>query len=539
MAQTQTLSKPAGAALAGNLKWAIAITVALGTFMDVLDNSSVSVALQNIGGSLGASQDDVTWVITVLLVAKAVMLPTASFLSTAIGRSRLFMLALVAYGVSSLLCGLSSSLGMLLVMRAFQGLCGGIIPPVGQAILKDSFPPEEQGQAFALFGVATVVAPTVGPLLCGWLVDSYSWHWVFFVNVPIALATAFLTTALVKDPPELVKEKANAWAKGISVDYIGLSLLGLGLSALQYVLSRGERDDWFSSQAILLLSVAAVGLLVGGIVWEMRTKNPLLDLSLFRNRTFTAAMLVMFVVGALLYGSTTQLPQFLQSLLGYRAVDSGLAITPGGMSLILLMPIVGWLTGKIQARWLIAFGLVVSSLACFNYAHILSTSADFRTVAIARIYQSLGLGFLFVPISVASYVGLAKAKTNQVAMFTNLVQTIGGGFGIAAIETVIARRSQFHQSRIIDHLSFTNPDYAAGLRQFATSVFGRVNASAGDAMQQAQGALYRIVQQQATTLAYTDAFYLLGFACLFSVGLVFFMKANKPGAGGQAADAAA
>ena len=529
MAQAQAL--PQSAAGAGNLKWAIAITVALGTFMDVLDNSSVSVALQYIGGNLGASQDDVTWVITILLVAKAVTLPTAGYLATVVGRSRLFMIALVAYGVASLLCGLSTSLTMLLVMRAFQGICGGIIPPLGQAILKDAFPAEERGQAFALYGVATVVAPTVGPLLCGWLVDNYSWHWVFFVNVPVALLTAFLVTALVKDPPELIKEKAAAWAKGLSIDYIGLGLLGVGLSALQYVLSRGERFDWFSSNTIVYPAIASVILLVAGVVWETRAKNPLLDLSLFRNRTFSASIAVMFVVGALLYGTTTQLPQFLQTLLGYRAVDSGLAITPGGIALIFLMPIVGWLTGKVQARWLIMFGLIVSAGSCYYYAHVLSINIDFTTVAKSRVYQSIGLGFLFVPINVAAYVGLAKSKTNQAATFINLFQTLGGSFGIAAIETVLARRTQFHQSRIVDHLTFSNPDYANSLRQSASGVFGHINSSMVDATQQAQGAIYRSVIQQATTIAYDDAFYLLTIVCLASIALVFFMKANKPGEG--------
>ena len=529
MAQAQAL--PQSVAGSGNLKWAIAITVALGTFMDVLDNSSVSVALQYIGGNLGASQDDVTWVITILLVAKAVTLPTAGYLATVIGRSRLFMIALVAYGVASLLCGLSTSLTMLLVMRAFQGICGGIIPPLGQAILKDAFPAEERGQAFALYGVATVVAPTVGPLLCGWLVDNYSWHWVFFVNVPVALLTAFLVTALVKDPPELIKEKAAAWAKGLSIDYIGLGLLGVGLSALQYVLSRGERFDWFSSNSILYTAIVSGVLLVAGVVWETRAKNPLLDLSLFRNRTFSASIAVMFVVGALLYGTTTQLPQFLQTLLGYRAVDSGLAITPGGIALIFLMPIVGWLTGKVEARWLIMFGLIISAGSCYYYAHVLSINIDFATVAKSRVYQSVGLGFLFVPINVAAYVGLAKSKTNQAATFINLFQTLGGSFGIAAIETVIARRTQFHQSRLVDHLTFSNPEYVNSLSQSASSVFGHVNGSMVDANKQAQGAIYQSVIQQATTIAYDDAFYLLTIVCVVAIGLVFFMKANKPGEG--------
>jgi len=246
-------AKPAAAEQgAGSLKWLIAVTVALGKFMDVLDNSSVSVALQHIGGSLGTSQDDVTWVITSLL-AEAVMLPLAGFLATAIGRTRLFSGALVLYGISSLLCGLSSSLAMLLVFRVCQGLCG-VIPTMAQAILKDSFPDSQRGQAFALFGVATVVAPTIGPLLCGWLVDTYSWHWVLFVNVPVAFFAAFMTSVLVKDPPELIKAKA-AWAKGLRLDVVGLGLLALGLSSLQFVLSRGERDDWFGSGLITGLAI--------------------------------------------------------------------------------------------------------------------------------------------------------------------------------------------------------------------------------------------------------------------------------------------
>ncbi|MGI4834357.1 MAG: DHA2 family efflux MFS transporter permease subunit [Janthinobacterium lividum] len=538
MPATKARAKPAAADKgAGNLKWLIAVTVALGTFMDVLDNSSVSVALQHIGGSLGASQDDVTWVITSLLLAEAVMLPLAGFLATAIGRTRLFSGALVLYGISSLLCGLSSSLAMLLMFRVCQGLCGGVIPTMAQAILKDSFPDSQRGQAFALFGVATVVAPTIGPLLCGWLVDTYSWHWVFFVNVPVAFFAAFMTTVLVKDPPELLKAKAAAWAKGLRLDVVGLGLLALGLSSLQFVLSRGERNDWFGSGLITGLAILAGVLLVGGIFWETRAKNPILDLSLFRSRTFAASILIMFVVGILLYGSSTQLPQFLQSLLGYRPVDAGLVITPGGLLLIGLLPVVGWLTGKVQARWLIMLGMGISSLAFFHYAHVLSTVVDFRSVAEARMLQALGLGFLFVPINVAAYVGLAKAKTNQAATFINLAQTIGGGFGIAAIETIVARRSQFHQSRLIDGLVGTNADYTSSLQQLGSTAFNGAG-SAVDALQHAQAVVLRSVQQQATTIAYDDAFWVLSMLCLCVMPLVFLMKPNKPGAPESGAGAA-
>jgi DHA2 family multidrug resistance protein len=273
-------------------------------------------------------------------------------------------------------------------------------------------------------------------------------------------------------------------------------------------------------------------LLLAGILWEMRAKNPILDLSLFRSRTFASSILIMFVVGVLLYGSGTQLPQFLQTLLGYRPVDAGLAITPGGLALIALLPVVGWLTGKVQARWLIMLGMGISAVAFYHYAHSLSTVIDFRTVAESRLIQALGLGFLFVPINVAAYVGLPKAKTNQAATFINLAQTIGGGFGIAAIETIVARRSQFHQSRLVDGLVGTNADYTSSLQQIGTTVFNGAG-SAVDALQHAQAVVMRSVQQQATTIAYTDAFWVLSVLCLCVMPLVFLIKPNKPGAGGS------
>ena len=536
MSQTHTLPKPklASSVVTGNLKWVIAVTVALATFMEVLDDTSVSVALEQIGGNLGAAQDDVTWVVTALLVAKAVVLPIAGFLATTIGRSRLFTICLLAYGTASLLCGLSPSIGFVVFMRVVQGLSGGMLSPLAQAILTDSFPPAQRGLAFAVYGVATVVAPTVGPLFCGYLVDTYSWHWVFFVNVPVAMVTAFLVSVLVKDPPVLVQERAARKAKGLGVDYIGLSLLALGLSTLQYVLSRGEREDWFNSTLIVWLTVVMVVAIATALVWEWRSKDPVLDLRLFKSRTFAAAVAVMFAVGVILFSSSTQIPFFLQSTLGYAAVDAGLAITPGGLSILLLLPVVGILTSKVQARWLILFGLLVSAAALIHYAHILSTLIDFAGIAWARVYQSIGLGFLFIPINVAAYVGLAKNKTNQAATFINLAQTLGGSFGIAGITTMVARRTQFHQSRLVDGLNFSNPDYTAGLQGLTDTFFG-VDGSLVDAAQRAQATLYRAVQLQANTYAYADAFYLLGLACIVAIPLVFIMKANKPGEGEQGA----
>jgi DHA2 family multidrug resistance protein len=539
MSATKTLKKPASTATdghGGNLKWIIAVTVAMATFMEVLDDTSVSVALSQIGGNLSAAEDEVTWVVTSQLVAKAVVLPVAGFLATVVGRKRLFSICLLAYGATSLLCGLSPTIGFLVVMRVIQGLCGGMLSPMAQAILTDTFPPAQRGLAFAAYGVATVVAPTIGPTLGGYLVDNASWNWVFFVNVPVAMVTAFLVSILVTDPPALVKEKAAKWAGGLHVDYVGLGLLAVGLSALQFVLSRGEREEWFTSGLITGLSVVAAIALVAGVVWELRSKDPVIDLKLLQHRNFAAAVLIMFAVGAVLFSSSTQLPLFLQNLLGYTAVKSGLAISPGGAAVLLLMPVVGVLSGKVQARWMILFGLVISAFALFNYVHVLSSDIDFASVAKARVYQSMGLAFLFVPISVAAYVGIAKTKTNQAATLINLAQSLGGSFGIAAITTLIARRTQFHQSRIIDGLNFSNPEYETGLQNLTTSQ-AAADGSMIDAAQRAQATIYAAVQQQASILSYVDSFYLLGFACLLSIPLVFMMRANKPGKDGEAAAA--
>ncbi|WP_022826254.1 DHA2 family efflux MFS transporter permease subunit [Hymenobacter norwichensis] len=538
MSQTKTQKKPADSAThsAGNAKWAIAVTVAMATFMEVLDDTSVSVALSQIGGNLSAAQDEVTWVVTAQLVAKGVVLPIAGFMATVVGRKRLFSICLLAYGATSLLCGLSPTIGVLVFMRVVQGLCGGMLSPMAQAILTDTFPPAQRGLAFAAYGVATVVAPTVGPTLGGYLVDNASWNWVFFVNVPVALVTAFLVSILVKDPPALIKEKAALWKGGLRVDYIGLSLLAVGLSALQFVLSRGEREEWFTSGLISALSVVAAVALIAGIVWELRVKDPVIDLKLLRHRNFAAAVLIMFAVGAVLFSSSTQLPLFLQSLLGYTAIKSGLAISPGGLAVLLLMPVVGVLSGKVQARWMILFGLIISTLALFNYAYVLSSDIDFFSVAKARVYQSMGLAFLFVPISVAAYVGIAKNKTNQAATLINLAQSLGGSFGIAAITTLISRRAQFHQSRLIDGLNFSNPGYETSLQDLTLSQ-AAADGSMVDAAQRAQAAIYGAVQLQSNVLSYIDSFYLLGFACLLSIPLVFLMRANKPGHDGEAAAA--
>lgn len=536
MPQASTKSTSASGIVHGPIKWVIAVTVALATFMEVLDDTSVSVALSQIGGNLGAAQDEVTWVVTAQLVAKAVVLPIVGFMATILGRTRLFSICLLGYGLTSLLCGLAPSIGFLVFMRTVQGLIGGMLSPMAQAILTDSFPPAQRGLAFAAYGVATVVAPTVGPTLGGYLVDNTSWNWVFFVNVPIAALTAFLVPVLVKDPAALVKERAAQWAGGLRVDYVGLGLLAVGLSSLQYVLSRGEREEWFSSGLIIMLSITAVLGLGAGILWELTTKDPVIDLKLFKNRTFAVAVLIIFAVGAVLFSSSTQLPLFLQTLLDYSAIKTGLAISPGGLAVLLLLPLVGVLTSKVQARWMVLLGLLISTLALFHFTRVLSSEIDFVSVAKARVYQSVGLAFIFVPLNVAAYVGLSKTKTNQASTLINLAQSLGGSIGIALLTTLISQRTQFHQSRLIDALNYSNSEYASGVEGLTTTLT-TATGSAVDAAQQAQATVYGAVQLQSNVLSYIDAFYILAFASMLTIPLVFLMKANNPGKGGEQAAA--
>ena len=523
------MAQPSGTKGSGNLKWVIAITVALATFMEVLDDTSVSVALTQIGGNLSAGQDEVTWIVTAQLVAKAVVLPIAGFLATVIGRSRFFSGCLLMYGATSLLCGLAPTIEILVLLRVIQGMSGGMLSPLAQAILTDSFPPRERGIAFATYGIATVVAPTVGPTLGGYIVDNLSWNWVFFVNVPVAILTAVLISIFVVDTPEMDKERARKWKGGLRVDYIGLSLLAIGLGGLQVVLSRGERLGWLDSSFIGVLAIVAVSALIIGILWEFMHDEPVIELRLLYNRTFASAMLVMFSVGLVLFGSSTQLPLFLQSLLGYTATLAGFAISPGGVAVLLLMPVVGFLSGKIQARWLIAFGLAVSGLALFNYTQVLSSEVSFANVAWARIYQSIGLAFLFVPINVAAYVGIPKSKTNQAATITNLAFSLGGSFGVAAVTTLVTRQAQYHQSRLVGNLTQSDTVYQQTLENLS-GTFQQNGGTLAEAAQRAQAVVYGSLLLQANVLAYIDAFFILAVACFVIFPLVFVMRGNKPGA---------
>src|SRR6201998_1749723 len=427
--------------------WLIAVVVALAAFMEVLDTSIANVALPYIAGSLAASNDQSTWVLTSYLVSNAIILPISGWLAGALGRKRFFMACLGVFTVSSLLCGLAPSLGLLLFFRVLQGAGGGGLQPMAQAILADTFPPQQRGLAFSLYGITAILAPTIGPTLGGWITFNYSWRWIFFINLPVGVLTWFLVRRVVEDPPYIARLKAA----GLKLDYIGISLLALGIGSLQVLLDRGQEDDWFGSHFITTLVVVATVCLIALVIWECFQKAPIIDIRLFKNFNFASSNLMMFMLGVMLFSSLVLMPQFLQTLVGYTSELAGLALSAGGFVLLLEMPIMGQLTTKIQARYLIAFGWLSLSIAMFYSTTRIDLLISFSAATWLRIAQVIGLGFLFVPISLVAYIGIAPEKNNAVAGLVNFMRNMGSSVGTSIVTTLIARRSQFHQARLVEH----------------------------------------------------------------------------------------
>ncbi len=504
--------------------WLIAITVTLATFMEVLDTSIANVALPHIAGSLSAGQDESTWVLTSYLVSNAIILPMSGWFSALIGRKRFYMLCVLLITASSFLCGLAPSLATLIFFRILQGLGGGGLQPSEQAILADTFPPAKRGLAFAMYGMAVVLAPAIGPTLGGWITDNYSWRWIFYVNVPVGLLSITLTSRLVHDPPHLKREPGSRFR----VDYIGLGLLAIGLGALQVVLDKGQRDDWFESDFIVSLSVIAAVALLAAISWEWFHPHPIIDLKLFRDRTFAASNAMMFFVGFALLGTTLLLPLYSQTLLGYTAQEAGLSLMPGGFMIMLLMPLVGFLLSRYQPRLLLVWGWAWTSFALLRMTNF-DLNADFREVALARLVQAGGLAFLFVPINTAAYAFIPRDKNNAASGLINLARNIGGSVGISFVTTMLDRRSQFHQSRLAAHLNPGSIPLRAALRGISQAFFVRGSAPAL-AAQQSQKLLEVMVGRQAAMLAYIDDFKILAISALCMVPLTLLLKKTKTGA---------
>jgi DHA2 family multidrug resistance protein len=510
--------------------WLIAVVVAMAAFMEVLDTSIANVALPYMAGNLGASNDQSTWVLTSYLVSNAIVLPISGWMAGAFGRKRFFTICLFLFTASSLLCGIAPSLGLLLFFRVLQGAGGGGLQPMAQAILADTFPPQQRGLAFALYGITAVTAPTIGPTLGGWITFNYSWRWIFFINLPVGLLTLFLVYRFVEDPPYLARIKAA----GVKLDYIGIGLLALGVGALQVLLDKGQEDDWFGSRFITTLVITAAVCLIALVIWEWRQKAPVVDVRLFKNFNFASANLMMFTLGIMLFSSLVLMPLFLQTLAGYTAQVAGLAISAGGVCLLIEMPIMGVLTTKVQARHLIAFGWFCLASAMFYSTKQIDLTMSFNTALWLRVDQVFGMGFLFVPITLAAYIGIPPEKNNSVSGMINFVRNMGSSVGTSIVTTLLARRAQFHQQILVSNVRSGNPRlYGAvqGLsQQFVAGGLDKHSAQAA-----AYARIYQGIQAQSSAQAYIDTFMVLAVGSGIMFFLSFILKRNDPGGGGHVA----
>tara|TARA_R100001440_G_scaffold64237_5_gene84740 strand:+ start:16093 stop:17643 length:1551 start_codon:yes stop_codon:yes gene_type:complete len=490
--------------------WLIAPMVALAAFMEVLDISIANVSLQHIAGSLGAGPEESTWVLTAYLVTNAIALPIAGWLSEYFGRTRFFIACIAGFTLASLACGLAPNLEVLILFRAIQGLAGGALQPVSQAILADAFPPAKRAMAFAMYGIAVVAAPAIGPTLGGWITDQFSWHWIFLINVPVGIVLITLIRTYVPD------EKPNH--DGGKVDYLGFGLIAVGIGSLQWMLDRGQNEDWWDSLEIQLLTIVVVVALLTYIVRSFDQKNPVVDLRLFRYRNYAISNLLMFILGFVLLGSTALLPLFMQTLMGYTALDAGLVISPGGFAIMAMMPIVGKLAGRVDLRYLITFGLLCAGSALW-YMGSFTLQVDQYTMAMVRAWQTLGIAFLFIPITSMAYVGLPPSANNQAASMLAFMRNLGGGVGISVLVTLISRLGAHHRVPLVGNTQPGDPEWeqrVSGMSQMLGS------------QDQALALLNRTVEGQAQLLAYIDSFHFMGLLFIAMIPLVLFLKPGNP-----------
>lgn len=506
---------PERSAAGGHNPYLIAFVVSIATFMEVLDTTIANVALRHIAGGLAVGIDESTYVITSYLVANAIVLSISGWLSTVIGRKRFYMICVATFSIASLLCGFAWNLQSLVLFRILQGLGGGGMATSEQAILADSFPPHKRGQAFAIYGVAVVVAPVIGPTLGGWITDTYSWHWVFLINVPMGLLSLLLVGTLVKEPSGAEEERERLLSKGLRVDYIGFLLVAIGLGSLEFVLDEGQRNDWFGSNMIIIFAVLAAVSLLALIPWELTREDPIVDLRLLGRRQFGACFLVMLGTGAVLISTTQLLPQLLQTELNYTAMLAGLALSPGGIATLVLMPVVGRLVSTVQPKYLIMFG---AAIVAFSMWHLTGLTGDitYGYAALSRIFLALGLPFLFLPVTTASYDGVPPDKTNQASALINVARNIGGSMGVALAQTVLAQRQQFHQSRLIEHAAPSDLGYQQTIDAM-TRYFQAQGSNASDAASQALAWVGRTLQQQVDLLAYIDVFWTLAIIAVLMI----------------------
>ena len=493
--------------------WLIAVSVMLATFMEVIDTSIASVALPHIAGSLSATTDEATWVLTSYLVANAVVLPASSWMSLRFGRKRFLLTCIVIFTISSFACGAATSLGMILIARAVQGAGGGALQPLAQSILLESFPPEKRGAAMAMYGLGVVVAPVLGPTLGGWLTDQYSWRWAFYINIPVGILTVFMISRFVQDPPYIKNAKPGR------IDAIGLGLLAVWLGALQVILDKGQEDDWFGATWIRWAAFILISAFVAFLFRELRAEKPLVNLKIFGDRNFAIGTVLIGLFGGVIYGIVTLLPLFYQTLLGYTAAAAGWAVSPRGIGAICIMPIIGVLTGRIDNRWLIVAGFWVFGTTSVWMAH-LTLDISPSSLLWPIILSGVGSGMVFVPLSTISVGTLRNEQIGNASGLFNLMRNVGGGIGISLVNTLISRHSQIHRAEMAQNLAPQNPAFQQMFQstERAMAQFAAPNIAA----QRAYGIIQGTLDAQSAAFAYVDVFYFLAFGC-FGCGLVVFL----------------
>jgi DHA2 family multidrug resistance protein len=505
--------------------WLIAMTVALAAFMEVLDTSIANVALPHIAGSLGASTDEGTWVLTSYLVSNAIVLPMGAWASSVMGRRNFFVFCIVIFTVSSFMCGAAPTLPLLLLFRILQGAGGGGLQPMAQAIMADSFEPEKRGQAFALYGLVAVLAPSIGPTLGGWITDNFSWRWIFYINIPVGILAFILVTRLVEDPPWI---KPNRSLLG-KMDYVGLSLLTVAMGGMQIMLDKGEENDWFSSNFIRFFAVLFIGGMIGLIAWEWRQKNPLINLRVFRFKNFAICCFLMMLVGGVLNANTVLQPQFMQQLLGWTATTAGLALTAGGVTLVFMMPLAGIATGKFSARTLTMLSFTLFVLTFRYAADVTTLDMTFSAASWLRVVQMLPLPFCFISITTAAYVGIPKEDSNQVAGLINFARNIGGSVLIALTNAQVTSRAMWHEQ----HLQSTMTSASIGYQQHTQALTGFFSGGFGgpNSGGMALATIYNQLNRQAQMQGYQDVYMELSIMSVGLIGLAFLLNKNRPGTG--------
>ena len=508
--------------------WIIAASVMLATFMEVLDTSVANVALPHIAGNLSATTDESTWVLTSYLVSNAIILPATNWLGRYFGRKRFLITCIIIFTLASALCGAATSLPMLIFARVLQGAGGGALQPIAQSVLLESFPPEKRGQAMAVFGMGIVVAPIIGPTLGGWITDNYSWRWIFYINVPVGALAVFIANTFVEDPPYIKNQRPGR------IDYVGFGLMAVGLATLQLVLDKGQEEDWFSSSLITWAAVFAAAALTAFVVWELRSDEPIVNLRILKNRNFAVGTMLITAMGVVLYGSIALLPLFLQTLLGYPATASGMAVSPRGFGSILSMLIVGRLVGRVDGRWLIMFGFSVLAFSTYMLAG-LNLDIAMSNVVWPNIISGCAMGFIFVPLTTMAMGTLPNEQMGNASGVYNLMRNTGGSIGIAAMSTLLSRGAQVHQAAISAHLTPYDPAFQERMRQIGGAMGALGSGGGGVPPPQALASVYGVVLRQSMLMSFIDNFRLLAFLCLLCIPAALLFKRVRSRGGPVAA----